>query len=557
MVWAFARIRKPIPAILLKELENRTPLATSELVASTWALAEMRVVNSIIWPSICESLKLFPNTSRSSSALLRAHAVIMVPPPSSLRKLDLRSTSPQTLANSLWALAKLQLPLSAEEVGSVLSYMKRKPCSFKPQEFSSCLWAMASMEDVDATVPVFQEVEIASFEGFEDHHLAQVAWAFASAGVRRSDVMDKLASEILLRHHLGLQAIANISWAWAVLDMKGRLHHALQEHLVSLAEKMLSTAGVHDVDSLLGLLWAHRKGCADFLSAVTGRLRKLGKDLDDSRRGAPSISRQPQAQEGIPRVVLQVPGVVVVFKPHDWEVDTVGDGGHEKALSSFSHMLGIGLGDVHGFISRLDTPSSGLILQATSFEGLYMLQAQRELGDLERDYVVLCWGWVPRDGEISFRLRKVGRTSVVSDHGRPALTRIKVLAHLSYLEQRVSFLAVRIESGRMHQIRSHLSHMGFPVFGDARYNKQRSQDVGWPGGHFLHRYRLTFTDLVGQRHVVTEPLPQRLRSFLAELQGEHCKGNLKPWLSASGVLESWEAVHRSWTPQESLQAKKL
>ena len=616
MIWAFARIQSSIPGVLLKELESRSrrsPLKLSELVASTWALAETRLASSAIWPSVAESLEHYPSNPRALSSLLRAHAVSMVRPPAALLKLDFRGTSPQSLANSLWALAKLQLnelTLTLDNVDDVLTWLNKTPSVFKPEEFSSCLWAIASMEDEVAVVAFFQRLQVSNFKCLEDHHLSQVAWAFASAGVRRPDVMTLLASEILRRQGLGLQALANISWAYATLGMFMHDDHTLAKHLLMLAERQLPKATARDVDSLLGLLWAHRDFTTvghtkEYLTAITERLRQLGRDLDDcqGKKGKmgkaqkrqmrsqksqilPQAEESTESTESMPRIVLQVPGVVAIFKPPFWEVDEAGGSTHDKALSGFSQGLGLGLdglggldgvdgldgfGPTHGFVSRLDAPSSGLLLQATSFEGLFSLQAQRELGELERDYVALCLGWVPGDGDISFRLRKVGRTSVVSNHGRPALSRVKVLAHLSHKGQQVSLVLVRIESGRMHQIRAHLAHMGFPVCGDTRYSRQERQQwqveegheghegsegsegsegckgPKWPSGHCLHRYRLAFTDLTGQRHEVTEPLPRRLASFLEVLQEHRGGENIRPWLSHS-PLQGWEAVHRSWVP---------
>ncbi|CAE7937930.1 rsks-1, partial [Symbiodinium necroappetens] len=573
VLWALARVQSSIPAVLLKELEGRRPLAMSELVASTWALAELRLASSAIWPSVTESLELYPRTSRASSSLLRAHAVIMAPPPPALQKLDLQGASPQTLANSLWALAKLQLSFSVDEVEDVLRFLNTQPSAFKPQEFSSCLWAIGSMDNEVAVVAFFEKLQPPNFQCFEDHHLSQVAWAFASAGVGREDVMNPLAEEIVQRQSFGLQALANISWAYASLDM---MDVTLATHLLTVTERLLNSATVQDADSLLGLLWAHRSRAegqathGESVLAIANRLRQLGMDLDARRSKTQKLQRisEPNRAEtdSEPRVVLQVPGVVVLFKPSDWEVDTGGTT-HGKALSGFSQMFGLGLGETPGFISRLDTPSSGLVFQATSFESLFVLQAQRELGDLERDYVALCLGWVPGDGEISLRLRKVGQTSVVSSYGRPALSRVKVLAHLSHIGQQVSFIAIRIESGRMHQIRAHLAHLGFPVCGDMRYNPEGAAKFrvgpgrpasGWPSGHCLHRYRVAFNDLAGQRQEVIEPLPRQLCSFLEGLQEHQGGENLKAWLSPSPLqpLQSWEALHRSWVPCEPLPAEK-
>ena len=294
--------------------------------------------------------------------------------------------------------------------------------------------------------------------------------------------MKSLASEMMCRDGFSLQAIANITWAFKTLEIQ---HQPLSAHLEGLvARRLIEVKGIpaqEDVDSLLGILWANREN-QWLTAAVTNSLRCLGRKMDALRSRAELPSRHPEG-EG-PHVALQAPGVVVIVKPQDWEVDTVctdtedagpssPSGPSDRTLSSY--IDGLKLGFKAGFIGRLDTPSSGLLLHATSFEGLFMLQAQRELGLLERDYLVLCQAWLPAElSEISAKLRR-GRKAEVSAYGRPACTRVKLLAHLTMDSGPVSLLAVRIESGRMHQIRCHLAHVGHPVVGDRRYSKEANE----------------------------------------------------------------------------------
>ena len=319
-----------------------------------------------------------------------------------------------------------------------------------------------------------------------------MAWAFASAGVRRLDVMNTLATEMLCRDDFSLQAIANISWAFRTLEIQ---HVSLSSHLAGLvARRLIEVNGVpsrQDVDSLLGILWANRSNEA-LTTAIASSLQSLGRKMDratiDSQDSSEIQHIEALHTDG-PQVVLRAPGVIVIDKPGDWEVDTERSteesAGKVKTLSNFINGLNLGFKD--GFVGRLDTPSSGLLLHALSYEGLFWLQAQRELGLFERDYLVLSHGWFPPNlSEISLKLRRMGRFAEASPYGRPACTRVKLVAHLLEIQDHqeptsstspaspVSLLALRIETGRMHQIRSHLATLGYPVLGDQRYGKRPS-----------------------------------------------------------------------------------
>ncbi|CAK0799075.1 unnamed protein product, partial [Prorocentrum cordatum] len=219
------------------------------------------------------------------------------------------------------------------------------------------------------------------------------------------------------------------------------------------------------------------------------------------------------------------PGSTVLLKPPGWEVDST-QGSVVEGASPLSSFLGarapasaVVRSAAHGFgfVHRLDTPSSGLVIQATSYEGFFDLCIQRELGRLQRDYVALCHGHVTCDLDISEPILKVrGGRSQVSPRGHPASTRLKVLAHLDREGSPLSLLGLTISTGRTHQIRCHLSHVGHPVVGDGMYGPRT--DPGWCARHFLHRYRLGFRDLAGAARSAAHALPADLRAVLAGLR---------------------------------------
>merc|ERR1711933_522885 len=100
--------------------------------------------------------------------------------------------------------------------------------------------------------------------------------------------------------------------------------------------------------------------------------------------------------------------------------------------------------------------------------------------------------------------------------GKPSRTRLKVVAHLTSrrLGGSLSLVAVRISTGRRHQIRSHFSHVGHPTVRDGMYTASLTfeADRCFCTQNFLHRYRLVFKDANGVGCEATVPFPRALAS---------------------------------------------
>ncbi|CAE8609483.1 unnamed protein product, partial [Polarella glacialis] len=220
---------------------------------------------------------------------------------------------------------------------------------------------------------------------------------------------------------------------------------------------------------------------------------------------------------------------LVLHKPPGWEVDDAVEEARGCSIVSFLAALYPGrqwpllrdVGFQFGLQHRLDVPSSGLLLVAKTYEAFFDLQLQLNLGVLVRDYVVLCHGWLSQArGIIEARVRwgdvLPGRTqperSSISKFGKPAKTHIRLLAF--------SLLAIRISTGRRHQIRVHCAHVGNPIVCDGRYSAQQAvlTDQKWSPRNFLHRCRLEFQTRQGSTREVFEPLPADLTTALAQLE---------------------------------------
>ncbi|HYI45942.1 MAG TPA: RluA family pseudouridine synthase [Actinomycetota bacterium] len=169
-----------------------------------------------------------------------------------------------------------------------------------------------------------------------------------------------------------------------------------------------------------------------------------------------------------------------------------------------------------GIVHRLDKDTSGLLLVAkddTAHETLLDAMRRREI---ERRYLALVRGRLGAGtGTIEAPIgRHPARRKLmaVTPGGRPSVT------HYSEIEatDELSLLEVKLETGRTHQIRVHLAHVGHPVVGDRTYggSGDLSQRLGLDR-FFLHAWKLGFPHPDdGRRIEVTDPLPDDLASAL-------------------------------------------
>ena len=180
-------------------------------------------------------------------------------------------------------------------------------------------------------------------------------------------------------------------------------------------------------------------------------------------------------------------------------------------LSSGSHDLRPGI------VHRLDKETSGILVVARTDKAHQSLAAQFRNREVEKIYLALVHGRMKTaTGRIDTPIARdpVRRTRMTAKlaSGRSALTEYRVVEQLRVL----SYLEVRIGTGRTHQIRVHLSSIRHPVVGDRLYGAP-SQIPGLPAlqRFFLHAHRLTFqSPSSGERLSFESPLPPELTGFL-------------------------------------------
>jgi 23S rRNA pseudouridine955/2504/2580 synthase len=174
-------------------------------------------------------------------------------------------------------------------------------------------------------------------------------------------------------------------------------------------------------------------------------------------------------------------------------------------------------------VHRLDRDTSGLLVVAKKRAVLTALHGALREGQVQKTYVALVRGrWIGPDRRIGLALHKYTtadgerRVSVRPD-GKPAVTRVRLMRRW----ENFSLLKVVLETGRTHQIRVHLAHIGFPVCGDDKYGDFGLNRVLRSVGlrrMFLHAAALSFRNPAsGELLALEAPLPDDLEGFLAAL----------------------------------------
>jgi 23S rRNA pseudouridine1911/1915/1917 synthase len=196
-------------------------------------------------------------------------------------------------------------------------------------------------------------------------------------------------------------------------------------------------------------------------------------------------------------------------------------------LHRFGQLSGVG-GELRpGIVHRLDKETSGLIVVAKNDEAHRKLTAQFSRREAKKTYIALVHGWLKTDrGTIRSSIsrdsvRRVRMTARASG-GREAISHYEVSRRLNSPFGKFTLLDVKIDTGRTHQIRVHLSSIGHPVVGDALYGAPRevksSQGKLSLERNFLHAAALELRHpRTGEPLSFTRRLPNELEDFLKRL----------------------------------------
>ena len=180
--------------------------------------------------------------------------------------------------------------------------------------------------------------------------------------------------------------------------------------------------------------------------------------------------------ENIPLdIVYEDDALLLINKPPNFVVHP-GHGNYTgtlvNALAYHFENLPLNSSERPGLVHRIDKDTSGLLVVAKTEKAMTHLAKQFEAKTSEREYVALVWGNVKDDsgtitGNIARHVKDRMQMQVFADPaiGKHAVTHYKVIERLGY----VTLISCKLETGRTHQIRVHLKHIGHTIFNDERY----------------------------------------------------------------------------------------
>lgn len=147
---------------------------------------------------------------------------------------------------------------------------------------------------------------------------------------------------------------------------------------------------------------------------------------------------------------------------------------------------------------RLDRNTTGLVLFAKSQEALDILLDKFKHHEIEKHYLATIYGILPKKQDrLEAYLFKDNKKSLVYISDTPKKGYQKIITSYKVVKENkkdnTSVLDVNLETGRTHQIRAHLAHIGFPIIGDGKYGKNEINKIFKQKTQLLESYSLKFT----------------------------------------------------------------
>ena len=264
---------------------------------------------------------------------------------------------------------------------------------------------------------------------------------------------------------------------------------------------------------------------------VNGKNAKVSYKIQENDKISVEIPEPKQIElkaQNIPiEIIYEDSDIIVVNKPKGMVVHPANgnpDGTLVNAIMAIckDSLSGIG-GEIRpGIVHRIDKDTSGLLIVAKNDNAHVKMSEQIKNHEVKKTYIALVRG-VFKENEATIDM-PIGRSTSdrkkmsVNKNGKNAITHIKVLKRFD----KYTLLKVNIETGRTHQIRVHLSHIGYPIVGDYTYSNGKNEfDVI---GQCVYAQKLEFKHPITQKDMCLEAeLPQYFKDILDKLKDREIK----------------------------------
>jgi 23S rRNA pseudouridine1911/1915/1917 synthase len=272
-------------------------------------------------------------------------------------------------------------------------------------------------------------------------------------------------------------------------------------------------------------------------TVATSANSRLSAGQNLSLRIPPAAPATPQPQAIPLTVVYEDEHLIVIDKPAGMVVHPAPGSPDGTLVNALLHhcqgsLSGIGGVARPGIVHRIDKETSGLLVVAKSDPAHHGLAKQFAAHSLDRAYWALVWGRpTPAKGEITGNIgrnpQNRQKMAVVPRGGKEALTRYRTLDR--YQDDAMSLVECRLATGRTHQIRVHMTHIGHALLGDPLYGSQKrrklldslSQNaISDFCRQALHAYRLGFVHpITGETLCFTSPMASDISALITSFGG--------------------------------------
>jgi len=571
MVWAFAKLAyadaPPLEASASQAAWQIHAFSEQGLVNTVWAFAKLQfshapfmgAISAVVQEQLAKFTPRYLSNISWAFSALKVHDGPMLAAIAQASQTKIREFNCQDLANMLWSMATLAVSLPPEMLAPAVEATALRLHGFESQGLANTSWSLAVLEFRDVSLMhAMSAVVSLKASSFSSQELCNTIWAFATLKVLDERFFQAVADAVYPRLFRFLPVdLANTAWAFATLEFRNKplvaaIKEVAEQRFGAWCSRPEDDAAVVNVLSVVEAL-----GRLDLkeslVSAASAALCDRAQRLDQSYQEQPLLEELRVTTERLavdsvtePRVLASFPGLCVLWKPPGWSAaleDPKSESDKDFALRRWlqrhfgkSSPIVYDEGETYGLVHRLDRFTSGPLLWAPCYRGLFEARLQFAARQVCKEYLCIGQGWLqlssgPRhlkaplkeelaiEGELQLARSRVNRIS-----GKWAHTEVSEAVLLSGPDgESYTLMKVRLHTGRTHQIRCHLSHEGHPLLGDPVYG---GPTPGWSSRHWLHAWRLQLRISSGKVDLQV-PVPVDLQEALRRLDGKERHGTQK------------------------------